>query len=76
MRVTSKGQVTIPIDLRERLGILPHTEVEFVEDAGGVRIVKSGSDALGRRGKMAVEKLLGRATVGYSTDDIMALTRD
>ena len=29
MRVTTKGQVTIPQDIRERLGILPHSEVEF-----------------------------------------------
>ena len=30
MRITSKGQVTIPQDIRERFGLLPHTEVEFV----------------------------------------------
>ena len=29
MRITSKGQVTIPIDVREKAGLLPHTEVEF-----------------------------------------------
>ncbi len=34
MRVTSKGQVTIPIEAREKLGILPHTEVEFEVDHG------------------------------------------
>ena len=37
MRVTSKGQVTIPADIRERAGLLPHTEVEF--DGNAVRIV-------------------------------------
>ena len=31
MRVTSKGQVTIPKDIRDRLGIGPGSEVEFVE---------------------------------------------
>ena len=29
MRITSKGQVTIPIVIRERLGLHPNTEVEF-----------------------------------------------
>ena len=39
MRITSKGQVTIPIDIRERAGLLPHTEVEFEFDGKVVRIV-------------------------------------
>ena len=34
MRITSKGQVTIPQDIRERLGLLPHTEVEFAIKSG------------------------------------------
>ena len=29
MQITSKGQVTIPQEVRIRLGLLPHTEVEF-----------------------------------------------
>ena len=38
MRLTSKGQVTIPEEIRERLGLLPHTEVEFEIDGDAVRI--------------------------------------
>lgn len=34
MRITSKGQVTIPQDIRERLGLLPNTEVEFAVRGG------------------------------------------
>ena len=34
MRITSKGQVTIPQSIRERLGLLPHTEVEFSVERG------------------------------------------
>jgi AbrB family looped-hinge helix DNA binding protein len=30
VRITSKGQVTIPHAVRERAGLLPHTEVDFV----------------------------------------------
>ena len=41
MRITSKGQVTIPQDVRDEVGLLPHTEVEFVIERDGVRIVKA-----------------------------------
>ncbi len=41
MRITSKGQVTIPQDIRERYGFLPHTEVEFAVDNGNVVLRKT-----------------------------------
>lgn len=41
MKVTSKGQVTIPAPVREKLGITPHTEVEFVLHEDGVLLKKS-----------------------------------
>jgi AbrB family looped-hinge helix DNA binding protein len=73
MRLTSKGQVTIPLELRERLGLLPNTEVEFALDGDAVRITK----ARGRssRGDAIVSRLRGRATTRLSTDEILALTR-
>ena len=73
MRITSKGQVTIPIEIRERLGLLPGTEVEFSVDNGTARITK----APGRpgRGERLVELLRGRGDVALSTDEIMSLTR-
>ena len=40
MRITSKGQVTIPADIRERAGLLPHTEVEFEFGGKVVRVVR------------------------------------
>lgn len=75
MRITSKGQVTIPQAVREQAGLLPETEVEFVVEPDGVRIVKA---AAGRRsrGARAVERLRrGAGRVSMSTDEIMALTR-
>lgn len=73
MRVTSKGQVTIPIEIRERLGIQAGTEVEFRVRNGVVELRKTkGSRS---RGWESVEHLRGRATSGMSTDEIMALTR-
>jgi AbrB family looped-hinge helix DNA binding protein len=71
MRVTSKGQVTIPQKVRQRLGITPGSEVDFQLDERGARLVRisagEGSDLVGR--------MRGRATVAMSTEEIMALTR-
>ena len=72
MRVTIKGQVTIPQNIREKLGITPATEIDFIEEKGRVYIVK-------RKGKNITtrnfRKLRGIATVKMTTDEIMALTR-
>lgn len=76
MRITTKGQVTIPQDVRERAGLLPHTEVEFLVEPDGVRIVKARNARRPTRGARAVELLrrsAGRVTL--TTDEIMALTR-
>ena len=40
MRITSKGQVTIPLEIREKMGLLPDTEVEFVMEGKGVYVKK------------------------------------
>lgn len=74
MRVTSKGQVTIPKPIRDQLGIDPETELEFELCAEGVllRIVAPS------QGRDAVSRLreLGRlAWTGPTTDEVMELTR-
>lgn len=76
MRITSKGQVTIPAEIRERAGLLPHTEVEFEFDGKVVRIVRAESRKGSGRGSRLVAHLRGRGDVAISTDQIMALTRD
>ena len=47
MRITSKGQVTIPQDIRERAGFMPNTEVDFVWDGELVYLVKSSERGAG-----------------------------
>lgn len=73
MRVTDKGQITIPIDVRRRLGIRPGDEVD-IEYSDGVALVRRSE----RSGTFS-QRLRGRArgmkTTGLSTDEIMALTR-
>lgn len=75
MRITSKGQVTIPIEIRERLGLLPHTEVVFEVDGTAAKI-RRADDAETARGERLVQRLRGRGSVSLSTDEILALTRD
>jgi len=72
MRVTTKGQVTIPQHIREKLGITPTTEVDFVEQDGRVFLVKQKG---GKGASRKFGKLRGVATVKMTTDEIMALTR-
>jgi len=73
VRVTDKGQVTIPKDLRDELGIGAGTEVEFErrDDSIVVRKVNSGPT----RGRRLADQLRGRGDVRMTTDQIMALTR-
>ena len=68
MRVTSKGQVTIPKKVREALGIGPKSEVDFVEENGRVYLIKKSK-------RNPYKSLLGSATIKMTTDEIMALTR-
>lgn len=73
MRVTTKGQVTIPQEIREKLNIRPASNVDFrIAEDGRVYIVKT-EDQGERPNRFA--KLRGAATVRMTTDQIMALTR-
>ena len=73
MRITSKGQVTIPFAIRKRAGFLPDSEVEF-ELRGNTVILRRAAKAP-RRGPRLIRALRGRGTTRMSTDQIMALTR-
>jgi len=75
MRITSKGQVTIPAEIREKAGLLPHTEVEFEFDGKVVRIVRAKNKKKDSRGARLVALLRGTGDVPMTTDEIMALTR-
>jgi len=73
MRITSKGQVTIPQEIRDEMGFLPHTEVRFVQKGNVVYIEKVEGKT--KRSNKLIERMRGTATVKMSTDEIMALTR-
>lgn len=76
MQITSKGQVTIPQEIRSRLGLLPHTKVEFELAGDHARIRKAQRPpGEGLRGRLVLDLLRGSADTRMSTDEIMALTR-
>ena len=77
MRITSKGQVTIPIDIRERAGLLPDVEVEFQFD-GNVVTLRPAQPTTCKTGRgRAVVEHLGRfaGSMTMTADEVMALTR-
>ena len=76
MRITSKGQVTVPLPIRERAGLVPGSEVEFeIGEDGVVRLRRAGTQPRNAALEEAIGRLRGSATAGMSTEEIMALTR-
>lgn len=79
MRLTSKGQVTIPQGIRELAGLAPGCEVEFQFRNGRVWLEKVASDASQRRDRIlaALGEVTGSATANKAlrTDDILRMTR-
>lgn len=74
MKLTSKGQVTIPQALREKFGLLPETEVTFEEADGGV-LIKPAAATRRRDAEAWLKRARGSATAKLTTDEIMSLTR-
>jgi AbrB family looped-hinge helix DNA binding protein len=75
MRITSKGQVTIPQAIRERLGLLPETEVEFQVEGKAVRLKKVKGKRAQGRARAAVDDSQDPVTTKMNTDEVLALTR-
>jgi AbrB family looped-hinge helix DNA binding protein len=80
MRVTSKGQVTIPKPIRDRVGIRPGTEVEFAVDDGRVVLTKRPSGQGERERRLReleeyLDEVEGTLDLGMSTDEFMQLLR-
>ncbi len=73
MRITSKGQVTIPIEIREKMGLLPDTEVEFKIVGNTVSLKRV--ESLSKRSRDLLNRMRRKATVKMTTDQILSLTR-
>lgn len=73
MRMNSKGQVTIPAEIREELGLRPGDEVDVLMEDGALRILRRHGSPT--RGQRAASRLRGTAKTEMSTDEIMELLR-
>lgn len=72
MQVDAQGQITIPLEVRDRLGLATGTEVEL-EVVG--EIIQLRKKSKSGRGKQLIEDLRGKAPFRETTDEIMQLTR-
>ena len=63
-KVAERGQVTIPKALRDRLGIVPGTVLDFIEEQG--RLIAKKTETVD-----AVDQVFGRLGRGRNTDDII-----
>ena len=70
MRVTQKGQVTIPLEVRRALGIRAGSDVQFKLEADGARLVIDQACAT-----REIDLMRGAGGGELSTEDILALTR-
>jgi AbrB family looped-hinge helix DNA binding protein len=74
MRITSKGQVTIPQHIREELGLHPNTEVEFKIERGRATLTpKKGAPTIG---ELTARRLREGPKMTMSSKQLMALLRD
>lgn len=65
-KVTSKGQITIPVEIRKKLGIKNGDKVLFIEDAGRIYMMNSSMEAL-REAQIAFKGEAER--LGLKNDD-------
>ncbi len=73
-KVTSKGQITIPVEIRKKLGIKSGDKVLFIEESGKIYMINSSMEAL----KEAQAAFSGEAErLGLKNDDdVMAMIKD
>jgi len=63
--ISSKGQITLPVKVREALGLVAGTPVQFQLTAGGVLVQKGG------RGAHPVDQVFGRLTLSKPVDALI-----
>ena len=79
MRITSKGQVTIPVRILEQAGLMPNTDVEFAYEGEGkvsvFRAQKTKRKGLSRGARIVAHLRAHQGDLKMTTEEIMALTR-
>jgi AbrB family looped-hinge helix DNA binding protein len=72
MKISPNGQITIPPDIQEQLGLLPGTEIQLKVIGDTLQLRKQ---PIANQGAEVIAALRGKATRSLTTDDIMQLTR-
>jgi len=75
MRITSKGQVTIPQEIRERLGLLPNTDVEFAVERGAA-VIRPKRGAPTRAERIVDHLKTHGAKMRLSSRDLLKMLRE
>lgn len=75
MLISTKGQVTIPSEIRRKAGLLPHTEVEFILDEEGRVILRPKPGGRNRGERLVAHLRSFKDKFTMTTDEVMALTR-
>ena len=75
MKLTIKGQVTIPRKIREHLSLSPYDDIDFVIKDGEVVLIKN-PDSRNSFQHHINNKMRGKGRINMTTDEIMRLTRD
>ena len=75
MRITSKGQVTIPQEIRDQLGLLPHTEVEFAVERGHA-VLRPASGRTGRGARIVDHLKSHGVKLRMGSKELLTLLRD
>ena len=72
MQINAEGQITIPPDIREQLGLIPGTEIQLEVMGNTLQLRKKPPSD---RGISLIQMMRAKATSGLGTDDILQLTR-
>ncbi|MFP4482392.1 MAG: AbrB/MazE/SpoVT family DNA-binding domain-containing protein [Thermovirgaceae bacterium] len=73
-KITSKGQITIPVDVRRKLGVKKGDKILFVEDDGKIYILNSSMEAL-REAQAAFTGEAARAGL-KDEDDVVSMMKE
>jgi AbrB family looped-hinge helix DNA binding protein len=72
VKITEKGQVTIPVGLRKKHGLQGRAEVQIIDHPAGILVVKAAKQVAG---KLVLKALLGGGPVNGTTRGLLRLTR-
>jgi AbrB family looped-hinge helix DNA binding protein len=74
MKLTQKGQVTVPKRMREQFGLGTGVEVEFEATEAGL-LIRPRVDSQTERLRAGIRSIRGTADAGLNTETILEMTR-